>query len=399
MRQRLPLLVLGWYLMSITLSLYNKWMFDPSKGLQIVCPITVTSFHQLTLWLFSSLYVKYLGFQKNSQLRPFSRKIAQTDWKFYLKYVVPTAVASAGDIGFANVSFKFVTLTIYTIIKSASIAFVLLFGCIFRLEQFHWKLGMIVVVMFFGVVMMVYKPSSKTQEVEDHVRTMFGSLLVLMSSCLSGLRWVFTQLILRRAPSYESTEPESEGSAESRESDDNVPVPEKPHPIYTINQLAPIMGVALLATALVIEKPFSDFWSSKLFCSEGKHSFGSVAKGFLLLTFPGLEVFLMTICEFGILQTAHVLTLSVAGIIKELLTVLCGVLFFRERLSGFHNWAGMSIVLLDVAYYNYFRYTQDQKPDRSEKDLELDQASELYPESCPDTAASYELEHVNNKTV
>lgn len=397
MKQRLAVLILGWYLTSVTLSLYNKWMFDPSKGLQITCPITVTSFHQFTLWLFSSLYVRYLDFKNKTLLRPSSRKVGHSDWTFYLKYVVPTAVASAGDIGFANVSFKFVTLTIYTIIKSASIAFVLLFGCIFKLEQFHWKLGMIVVVMFFGVVMMVYKPSSKDQEVEDHVRTLFGSLLVLMSSCLSGLRWVFTQLVLKRDPNQEDIESESAESGESTP----VAVDRKPHPIYTINQFAPIMGVVLLATALVIERPFPDFWSSRLFSSdanEDKLTFRSVTKGLLLLMFPGLEVFLMTICEFGILQTAHVLTLSIAGIIKELLTVLCGIMFFHERLSGFHNWAGMSIVLLDVAYYNYFRYTQDQKTHPPEKDLEMDQASELYSESCPDTAASYELEHVNNKT-
>lgn len=384
-------------------------MFDPHKGLQVVCPITVTSFHQFILWLLSFVYVKYRGWrEKDNGPNSLVRQIPQTDWKFYFSYVVPTAVASAGDIGFGNVSFKFVTLAIYTIIKSASIAFVLLFGCLFKLEQFHWKLVAIVTIMFFGVLMMVYEPTNQKVE-KDRILLLFGSLLVLMSSCLSGLRWVFTQLILRKSP---------QGGQEAEQRRPTAPETElattklkKPHPVQTIYQLAPIMGFTLLLTALIIEKPFPSFFKSNLFTEEvtHQHTFGSVTKGILLLIFPGFEVFIMTICEFGILQTAHVLTLSVAGIIKELLTILCGVIFLNERLSGFHNWAGMTIVLLDVGYYNYFRYTQDENPNGSQKDLGNDTVDEdnddysnngtvLLPRLQQPSVESvaYELAHVNN---
>ncbi|CAR28106.1 hypothetical protein ZYGR_0N05960 [Zygosaccharomyces rouxii] len=406
MRQRLVLFILGWYLTSITLSLYNKWMFDPHKGLQVVCPITVTSFHQFILWFLSFIYVKYRGWRKkDNDPNPLIRQIPRMDWKFYMRYLVPTAIASAGDIGFGNVSFKFVTLAIYTIIKSSSIAFVLLFGCLFKLEQFHWKLVVIVAVMFFGVLMMVYEPNNEKVE-EDRILILFGSLLVLMSSCLSGMRWVFTQLILRKSPQ----EPEVEQREQTTEETVAVTTKrEKPHPVQTIYQLAPIMGFTLFFTALIIERPFPSFLKSNLFTQDGNHqyTFGSITKGILLLTFPGFEVFLMTICEFGILQTAHVLTLSVAGIIKELLTILCSVIFLNERLSGFHNWAGMTIVLLDVAYYNYFRYTQDEKLNDPQKDLEnhtIDERndsdsgtvllSQLKQPSLE--SVSYELAHVNN---
>lgn len=323
----------------------------------------------------------------------------KTDWKFYFSYVVPTAIASAGDIGFGNVSFKFVTLAVYTIIKSSSIAFVLLFGCIFKLEKFHWKLVAIVGIMFFGVLMMVYKPSDQKIE-EDSILLLFGSLLVLASSCLSGLRWVFTQLILRKSPQVQQ-----EATTTTQEEATKL---KKPHPVHRISQLAPIMGVTLFLTGLIIERPFPNFLNSNLFTqgADNQRTFRSIAKGCLLLIFPGFEVFIMTICEFGILQTAHVLTLSVAGIIKELLTILSGVIFLNERLSGFHNWAGMSIVLLDVAYYNYFRYTQDEQPTESQEGERTDSAAEitdndtvlisrLKQEPSMDSV-SYELSHVNN---
>lgn len=53
------------------------------------------------------------------------------------------------------------------------------------------------------------------------------------------------------------------------------------------------------------------------------------------------------------------LTVSIAGIVKEVLTVIFGMIVLSERLSGFYNWLGMLIIMADVCYYNYFRYKQD----------------------------------------
>lgn len=53
------------------------------------------------------------------------------------------------------------------------------------------------------------------------------------------------------------------------------------------------------------------------------------------------------------------LTVSIVGIVKELLTVIFGIIILSERLSGFYNWLGMLIIMADVCYYNYFRYKQD----------------------------------------
>lgn len=124
------------------------------------------------------------------------------------------------------------------------------------------------------------------------------------------------------------------------------------------------MGVVLFVTGLIIERPFPAVLKSRLFTlpeDSTQRSALSVLKGIVLLLIPGIEVFFMTICEFGILQVAHVLTLSIAGIVKELLTIFVSMLLLGERLSGIRNWSGMIIILLDVAYYNYFRYQQDKK--------------------------------------
>lgn len=367
-------------------------MFDPNKGLQISCPILVTSFHQFILWLISFSYLKYYGIKEDHDHQLMHKDQAR-DWHFYLKYLVPTAVASAGDIGFGNVSFKFVPLTIYTVIKSASIAFVLLFGCMFKLEKFHWKLAVIVFIMFSGVVMMVLAPQNDAEKAQNGSKLIFGSSLVLISSCLSGLRWVYTQLILKSIPQHAVS-----SSLPSDLESTLKPDVRKPHPVNTIYQLAPIMGFVLFFTALIVEKPFPDILESKLFSMNqetNEHTLGSISRGVVLLLIPGIEVFFMTICEFGILQTAHVLTLSIAGIVKELLTIVFSMLLLGERLSGLHNWFGMSIILLDVAYYNYFRLQQNRElTSGAEKDEE-----ELIPYSI--TADSmmqeYELDLIVSK--
>lgn len=367
--RNLIVLILGWYLCSISLSLYNKWMFDPTKGLQIGSPILVTSFHQCVLWFLSVLYSKYGRLEDNSRAEVQAKP---PSWKFYMKYIVPTAVAAAGDIGFGNVSFKYISLTVYTIIKSASIAFVLLFGCTFKLEQFHWKLGVIVLFMFIGVVMMVLTPDSGNSGVQNDSTLVLGCFLVLVSSCLSGLRWVYTQLTLKKQPQYESLPSYDELVSELRS---RPSAAKKAHPIHTIRQLAPVMGIVLLGTSLIIERPFPSILHSKLFRTGEEletYGFQSIAKGLFLLIIPGIGVFFMTLCEFGILQTAHVLTLSIAGIVKELLTIVCGMILLGERLTGLNNWAGMCIILLDVAYYNYFRFQQSSQDIRLAEKAEND---------------------------
>ncbi|CCK68778.1 Ymd8p KNAG_0B03360 [Huiozyma naganishii CBS 8797] len=346
----------SWYFCSIALSIYNRWMFDPKDGLGVTFPIILTSFHQFTLWFLSYIYIKVMD-------RNTTRTIPTVKWSFYAKFLIPTAVATAGDIGFSNVSFKFVPLSVYTIVKSSSIAFVLLFSCLFKLEKFHWKLGAIVSVMFVGVALMVYKPNSTSGEDTDEGTLVFGALLVLMSAALSGLRWVFTQLILKkRAPAQDATEANKIAALESQRENREDVKPEKPHPIYTIYQLAPIMGATLLITALIVERPIPGLFACNLFKTHFNPDLTITAvtglRGFVLMVIPGVAVFVLTLSEFGILQMAKVLTLSVSGIVKEVLTILFGVWILHERISGVYNILGMSIVLLDVCYYNYFRYRQ-----------------------------------------
>ncbi|SSD59243.1 uncharacterized protein SCODWIG_01004 [Saccharomycodes ludwigii] len=287
-------------------------------------------------------------------------------WGHYFKYLVPTALASAGDIGFGNLSFKYVPLTIYTIVKSSSIAFVLIIGCLTGVEKFHWKLGTVVLLMFLGVVLMAFKPDNLTDTNDGFT---IGVFLVLLSSMLSGLRWVYTQIILKKRDALKavsfSSSSSSSPSSSSSSSTTNTTVTKitrrdkKENPIFTIYRLAPIMGGTLIITSLLFETPdFHKICEILFTLNTGKLTLRHFIKGCIMLAFPGIQVFFMTICEFGILQIAYVLTLSIAGILKELLTILISMILLDEHLNGLYNWLGMFIVLGDLCYYNWYRYTE-----------------------------------------
>ncbi|RCK65602.1 putative nucleotide-sugar transporter YMD8 [Candida viswanathii] len=132
----------GWYFFSLSIFIYNKWMFG--SGLDFKFPIIITSFHQLCLFILSSLLLYF-----NPGLRPshsssipirglknFFASLLM-DSTVYFKQIFPCSMASAGDIGLSNVSISLITLSLYTMLKTSSLMFVLIFGLLFKLEKFN----------------------------------------------------------------------------------------------------------------------------------------------------------------------------------------------------------------------------------------------------------------------
>ncbi|KAH3680446.1 hypothetical protein WICPIJ_008275 [Wickerhamomyces pijperi] len=355
--------ILGWYVFSLTISIYNNWMFD-KKSLNLPFPILITSFHQLILSGLSylTLYLKPSLYGSDYQER--SKK--KFDSRYFITRLFPCSLSSALDVGAANMSLRYIPLSIYTMIKSSSIAFVLLFGILTKLEKFSWNLLSIVVIMSIGVTLMAQKDHHASNSEEGETKTvgdyLFGSLLVVFSAMMSGLRWVLTQLLiiksdegLNNRDSEGSDDDQLEGKAKKRA---------KTHPVVTISQLAPSMFAVLFVVGAFVE-------GLEAFISNDIWHKNSLIHNFVLLLSPGVLVFFMTFFEFTILSLSHVLTLSIFGILKEVLTILLSVLIFKDHLSGV-NLIGLGISLVDIIWYNYFRYM--------EKVQESDEVSGAYQE-------------------
>lgn len=182
-----------------------------------------------------------------------------TPW-FYLSRLFPCGAATGLDIGLGNMSLKFISLTFYTMCKSSSLAFVLIFAFMFKLEKPTWRLLGIISVMTVGVVMMVAG--------EVHFSAI-GFILVITAAALSGLRWSLMQVLLMRNPATGN-------------------------PFSSIFFLAPIMFVSIFAIAVPVEG-FGPLWTS-FWKLSGEWGF-IPAVG--ILVFPGVIAFLMVSSEFA----------------------------------------------------------------------------------------------------
>lgn len=257
-----------------------------------------------------------------SQARPeeapeATNKTLMTKW-FYFTRVGPCGAATGLDIGLGNTSLKFISLTFFTMCKSSVLAFVLLFAFIFRLEKPSWRLGAIILFMTVGVIMMVAG--------ETAFNTL-GFILIMSAAFFSGFRWSLTQILLLRNPATSN-------------------------PFSSIFFLAPVMFVSLLVIALPAEG-VHDLAAGFRVLSEAK----GVPLSLGILLFPGFLAFLMTASEFALLQRTSVVTLSVCGIFKEVLTISAAGLVFGDQLTPI-NISGLVVTIASIAVYNYMKFSK-----------------------------------------
>lgn len=201
--------------------------------------------------------------------------------------------------------------------KSSSLAFVLIFAFLFRLEYPTWKLVAIIATMTFGVVMMV------AGEVEFDLG---GFILVISAAFFSGFRWGLTQIMLLRNPATSN-------------------------PFASIFYLAPVMFVTLMAIAIPTEG-FFGLWDGLKDIFEQKGLWTP-----LIILFPGTIAFLMTASEFALLQRTSVVTLSIAGIFKEVVTISAAAIVFGDTMTPI-NIVGLLVTIVAIAAYNYIKITK-----------------------------------------
>lgn len=199
--------------------------------------------------------------------------------------------------------------------KSSSLAFVLLFAFAFRLEIPSWRLVGIIATMTAGVIMMVAGEVSFST---------LGFILVISAAFFSGFRWGLTQILLLRNPATSN-------------------------PFSSIFYLAPIMFVSLFVIAVPVEG-FSALFGGLELLVEKK---GPIL-GPLLLLFPGMIAFLMTASEFALLQRTSVVTLSIAGIFKEVVTISAAGIVFGDALTPI-NISGLFVTIGAIAAYNWIK--------------------------------------------
>ncbi|WRT67304.1 uncharacterized protein IL334_004272 [Kwoniella shivajii] len=300
------LFILSWYTFATLLSLYNKWMFSPDYyGFSY--PLFVTACHMVVQFCLAAVIRVVFADRFRPKERPTRKE--------YITKILPTAASTGGDIGLSNLSLKTITLSLYTMCKSSTLIFVLLFAFSFKLEAYSLRLISVITLISFGVFCMVFNTTSVSIP---------GIAMVFSASALGGLRWALTEVVMHK-----------KGMGLS-------------NPFATIFWLSPLMAVTLALVSMIVEGWFqiigSDFFDG----------FQAV-KTMGVIVFPGGLAFAMVTSEYFIIQRAGVVPLSIAGIFKEVSTISISAWVFGDQLTGL-NIIGVVITVCGIALYSYHKY-------------------------------------------
>lgn len=180
-------------------------------------------------------------------------------------------------------------------VKSSTPVWVLLFSFLFGFEKPKLALIAIITVIVTGVFL--------TIEGETKF-DMIGFILVLVAAIVSGLRWNLTQLLLQQ---------------------DRIGINS---PITTLYYLSPVMFITMAILSLIFENPIDQFRQSEHF-----DNIFHVLESFGLMAIGGLLAFAMTLAELYLIKNTNTVTLSVAGISKEIVVITLSVIVYGDELT------------------------------------------------------------------
>lgn len=226
---------------------------------------------------------------------------------------IPCGITTAFDIGLSNSSLKTVSLTLYTMIKSGVPVFVLGFSFLLGLEKPSWKLAGVIALICLGVLIMV---------LGDTKFDAVGYAQVQTATVFSGLRWALTQILLKK-----------NGVALT-------------NPFAVIQLISPVIASTLLLFFLYSEGV------NELYLK--LHTVDNPVFLLSCIAIGGCLAFAMQVVEFTLVEETSVLTLSVAGIFKEIVTISTSILIFDDDFN-LHMLLGLIVSLVGIIAYNYVR--------------------------------------------
>ncbi|KAL3638262.1 hypothetical protein CASFOL_017633 [Castilleja foliolosa] len=292
-----------WYTVSTFLTLYNKTLLGDDMG-KFPAPLLMNTVH-FTMQAVLSKAITWFWSDKfhPSIILPFT--------------VVPTALSTAMDVNLSNASLVFISVTFATMCKSASPIFLLLFAFAFRLESPSVKLLGIMLVISVGILLTV----AKETEFE-----FWGFIFVTLAAVMSGFRWTMTQILLQSLK----------------------------NPLTLMSYVTPVMAIATALLSLMLD-PWNDFRTSDYFNSPWH-----IARSSLLMLFGGTLAFFMVLTEYILISVTSAITVTIAGVVKEAVTILVAVLYFHDEFTWLKG-VGLLTIMVGVSLFNWYKYVKLQK--------------------------------------
>ncbi|KAK7316733.1 hypothetical protein RJT34_00410 [Clitoria ternatea] len=299
--------VFMWYTFSLFLTLYNKSLLGDHMG-KFPAPFLMSTIH----FAMQAVLSKFITWFWSHR---FETNVVMS-WKDYFLRVVPTALGTAMDINLSNASLVFISVTFATMCKSAAPIFLLLFAFAFRLEKPSIKLSGIILIISIGILLTV----SKETEFD-----FWGFILVMLAAVMSGFRWCMTQILLQR---------ETYGLK---------------NPLTLMSQVTPVMAAATALLSLALD-PWDDFPENTYFDNSWH-----ITRSFLLMLFGGTLAFFMVLTEYVLVSVTSAVTVTIAGVVKEAVTILVAVMYFHDEFTWLKGF-GLFTIMIGVSLFNWYKY-------------------------------------------
>ncbi|XP_055534587.1 solute carrier family 35 member C2 [Wyeomyia smithii] len=307
-------LIMCYFTLSIGLTFYQRLLLQEFKF-----PLSVVVYH-LCIKLVMSAVVRaiYRCVTKKPRI--------VLDWRTSIRKILPTGLASGIDIGFSNWGLELVQISLYTMTKSTTIVFILIFAILLKLEKKSWSLGAIVVMISGGLFMFTYKST--------HFDAL-GFSFLLFASLSSGIRWTFAQLIMQKSKLGLH------------------------NPIDMMFHMQPWMILAILPFTIGFEGQRVLDGLDKLLQTPS----AIILDMWLRISVGAFIAFVMEVSEFLVLTNTSSLTLSIAGIFKEICQLVLAVEVYGDQLSLL-NVLGLVMCLGGICchvVHKFWTYTEEQK--------------------------------------
>ncbi|XP_011098058.1 probable sugar phosphate/phosphate translocator At1g06470 isoform X2 [Sesamum indicum] len=290
---------------------YNKTLLGDDMG-KFPAPLLMNAFHFSMQATLSNAITWFWPDRFHSSFM---------SWRDYFAKVVPTALSTAMDVNLSNASLVFISVTFATMCKSTSPIFLLLFAFAFRLESPSAKLLGIILIISFGILLTVAKETKFE---------FWGFIFVMLASVMSGFRWTMTQILLQK---------EVYGFK---------------NPLTLMSYVTPLMAIATALLSLLLD-PWHDFKTSNYFDTSW-----NIARSCSLMFFGGTLAFVMVLTEYILVSVTSAVTVTIAGVVKEAVTILVAVFYFHDEFTWLKG-LGLVTIMIGVSLFNWYKYQKLQK--------------------------------------
>ncbi|KAF4456641.1 hypothetical protein F53441_1299 [Fusarium austroafricanum] len=293
---KVGVLMVAWIASSNITILFNKWLID-TAGFKY--PILLISWHLM----FASIVTQILA---HTTTYLDSRHQLPKTWEFYLTTVIPIGIVSSGTLVASNFVYLYLSVAVIQMLKAASPAMVLFISWLFGIVDPTITQILNIVVIIAGIAVAV--ASAGTIEF-----SWIGFIFQFFSLCFEAVRGVMVQIMLN-----------GEGL--------------KMEAMVGLYYYAPVVAVLNFLVACIIEIPYFDI-----------ADFYRVGPGLLFLN--AAVAFTLNFTSMLLLSSSSAVVMSLLGIIKNILLVVCSVLIWHTAITPV-QLLGYSVTLCALLNYS-----------------------------------------------